>query len=79
MELIAQAQMVLPWAEAGIVGACIGSLVLIIRRMFEFFEDLQQRHAAERDSWLASEEKRSERLERAISELSSAIRERFKP
>jgi hypothetical protein len=47
--------------------------------MFEFFEDLSQRHEEERANWLASEEKRSERMERALAELSTAIRERFKP
>jgi|GEM_PF-5024853 hypothetical protein len=74
MELIGQAQMALPWAEAGIVSACVGSFYLIIRRMFEFFEDLQRRHEEERNKWLESEEKRTERLEKALDRLAAALK-----
>ena len=74
MELLGQAQMALPWAEAGIVSACVGSFYLIIRRMFEFFEDLQRRHEEERNKWLESEEKRTERLEKALDRLAAALK-----
>ena len=74
MELIGQAQMALPWAEAGIVSACVGSFYLIIRRMFEFFEDLQRRHEEERNKWLESEEKRTEKLEKALDRLAAALK-----
>jgi len=74
MEFIGQAQMALPWAEAGIVSACVGSFYLIIRRMFEFFEDLQRRHEEERNKWLESEEKRTERLEKALDRLAVALK-----
>jgi hypothetical protein len=42
--------------------------------MFEFFEELQRRHEEERYKWLESEEKRTERLERAVDKLSEALR-----
>ena len=67
-----------PWAQFGILGAVVGSLFGVVMYLLNGHKTERKEqddlHRSERGEWRQSEEKRSERMEGVVKELTDAIR-----